>query len=76
MSHPLHLTYSLEWLLISALIYDMEGTNPLTMTEWKQPLYMIKWEHIPQSHQNGLALIFDHVRLHLTVISEWLLVPD
>ena len=57
-----------EWL---ALTSDMEGTNPLTMTEWQQPLYLIKWEHIPQSHQNGHALISDHVRTHLTVISEW-----
>ena len=34
MAQPLYLTYSSEWLLISALISDMEGTNPLTMTEW------------------------------------------
>ena len=57
-----------EW---PALTSDMEGTNPLTMTEWQHPLYLIKWEHIPQSHQNGDALIYDHVRTHLTVISEW-----
>ena len=56
----------LEW---SALMYDMEGANPLTMTEWQQPLYLIKWEHIPKSHQNGHALTSDHVRTHLTVIS-------
>ena len=49
----------------------MEGTNRLTMIEWQQPLYLIKWEHIPQSHQNGLALISDHVRLDLAVILEW-----
>ena len=54
----------------------MEGSNPLTMTEWQQPLYLIKWEHIPQSHQNGHALISDHVRTHPTVISEWPLVLD
>ena len=53
MAQPLHLTYSSEWLSISALISDMEGTesshhdrmaqplhltmegtNPLTMSEW------------------------------------------
>ena len=56
-----------EW---PALISDMEGNNPLTMTEWKQLLYMIKWEHIPQSLQNGHALTSDHVRLHLTIVSE------
>ena len=56
MALPLHLT--------------MEGTNPLTMIEWQQPLYLIKWEHIPQSHYNGHALTSDHVRLHLTIILE------
>ena len=40
-------TVTSEW---PALTCDMEGSNPLTMTEWKQPLYLIKWEHIPQSH--------------------------
>ena len=54
----------------------MEGSNPLTMTEWQQLLYLIKWEHIPKSHQNGHALTYDHVRLHLTIISERPLVPD
>ena len=54
----------------------MEGTNTLTMKEWQQPLYLIKWEHIPQSHQNGHTLTSDHVRLHPTVISEWPLVLD
>ena len=34
MAQPLYLTYSSEWLWISALISDMEGTNPLTMIEW------------------------------------------
>ena len=34
MDEPLYLTHSSEWLWISALISDMEGTNPLTMTEW------------------------------------------
>ena len=62
-----------EWL---ALTSDMEGTNPLTMIEWQQPLYLIKWEHIPQSHQNGYALIYDHVRTHLIVISKWPSVQD
>ena len=37
MAQPLHLTYSSEWLWISALISNMEGTNPLTMTEWLSP---------------------------------------
>ena len=54
----------------------MEGSNPLTMAEWKYPLYLIKWENIPQSHQNGHALISYHVRTHLTVISEWPSVLD
>ena len=62
-----------EW---PALTSDMEGSNPLTMTELKQPLYLIKWEHIPQSHQNGHALISNHVRTHLTVILERPSVPD
>ena len=44
--------------------------------EWNQSLYLIKWEHIPQSHQNGHALTSDHVILHPTVISEWPSVPD
>ena len=30
--------------------------------EWHQPLYLIKWEHIPQSHQNGHALTSNHGR--------------
>ena len=34
MAQPLHLTYSSEWIWISALISDMEETNPLTMTKW------------------------------------------
>ena len=54
----------------------MEGTSPLTMIEWQQPLYLIKWEHIPQSHQNGPTLISDHVKLHPMVISEWPSVLD
>ena len=62
-----------EW---PALTSDMEGANPITMTEWQQPLYLIKWEHIPQSHQNGPALISYRVRLHPIVISEWPLVPN
>ena len=31
---PLHMSYSIEW---PALTSDMEGTNPLTMTEWLSP---------------------------------------
>ena len=57
MDQPLHLT--------------MEGTNPLTMIEWQHPLYLIKWEHISQSHQNGPALISDHVETHPSITSEW-----
>ena len=48
----------------------MEGRNPLTMTKWKQPLYLIKWEHIPQSHHNGHVLTSDNVILHLTIVLE------
>ena len=59
-------TVTSEW---PTLTSDMERSNPLTITEWKQPLYLIKWEHIPQSPQNGHALTFDHVRLHLTIVS-------
>ena len=33
MAQPLYLAYSSEWLWISALISDMEGTSPLTMSE-------------------------------------------
>ena len=35
-------------------------------------LHLIMWEHIPQSHQNGSALIFDHVGTHPAITSEWL----
>ena len=66
-------TVTSEW---PALTSDMEGNNPLTMTEWQHPLYVIKWEHIFQSHQNGPALISNYVRLHPTVILEWRLVLD
>ena len=62
-----------EW---PGLTSDIEGTNPLTMIECQHPLYLIKWEHIPQSHQNGHALISDHVRTHPTVILEWPSVPN
>jgi len=39
-----------------------------------QHLYLIMWdEHIPQSHQNGSALISDHVGwTHPAVTSEWI----
>ena len=30
------------------------------------------WEHIPQSHQNGSALTYDHVGIDPTVTSEWI----
>ena len=46
------------------LVIDQE----LPFQEWQQTLYLIKWEHIPQSHQNGHALTYDHVRIHLTII--------
>ena len=36
-----------------------------------QPLHLIKWEHIPLSHQNDHALIYDHIRTHFTIIWEW-----
>ena len=62
-----------EW---PALTSEMEGTNPLSMTEWQQPLYLIKCEHIPRSHQNGHVPTSNHVRTHLTVISEWPSVLD
>ena len=53
MALPLNLTYSSEWLWISALISDMEGTNPLTMTEWLSP-YIWPWkEPILSPCQNG-----------------------
>ena len=45
MAQPLYLTYSSEWLWISALISDMEGTNPLTMTEWLSP-YIWPWKDV------------------------------
>ena len=53
-----------------------EEPNPLAMTEWLQPLHLNKWEHIPLSHQNGHVLISDHVRTHVTVISEQPSVQD
>ena len=62
-----------EWLTLTS---NMEGSNPLTMTEWKHTLYLIKWGHISQSHQNGYAFTSDHVRLHLIIISERPLVQD
>ena len=37
MDKPLYLTYSSEWLWISALISEIEGTNPLTMTKCLSP---------------------------------------
>ena len=35
-------------------------------------LYLIMWEHILQSHQNGSALIYDHVGTHPTITLEWI----
>ena len=35
-------------------------------------LFMIMWEHIPQSHQNGSTLISGHVGTHPTITSEYL----
>ena len=53
MAQPLYLTYSSEWLQISALISVMEGTNPFTMTEWLSP-YIWPWkEPILSPCQNG-----------------------
>ena len=61
-------TVTLEW--ISVLDWGFLITDQVPpFKEWKHPLYLIKWEHIPQSHQNGHALISDHVRTHLIVIS-------
>ena len=37
MAQPLYLTYSSEWIWISALVSNMEETNPLTMIEWLSP---------------------------------------
>ena len=51
---------------LSYLVTDQMPPFP----EWQQPLYLIKWEPIPQSHQNGHALTSDHVRLHLTIVLE------
>ena len=53
MAQPLYLTCSSEWLWISALKSDMEGTNPLTMIEWLSP-YIWPWkEPILSPCQNG-----------------------
>ena len=46
MAQPLHLTCSSEWLWFPALIFDMEGTNPLTVTEFLIP-------YIWPTRQNG-----------------------
>ena len=37
-------------------------------------LRLIMWEHILQSHQNGFALISDHVGTHPPITSAWLCV--
>ena len=31
--------------------------NPLAMNRMVQPLRLIKWEHIPLSHQNGFSVL-------------------
>ena len=73
MAQPLYLTYSSEWIWILALISDMEGTNPLTMTEWLIPYiwptrhngygyqhsYLTWKEPIFSPWQNGSTLISD-----------------
>ena len=38
-----------------------------------QHLYLIMWEHIPQSHQNRPTLTSDHVGTHRTVTLKWIL---
>ena len=40
MAQPLYLTYSLEWIWISTLIYDMEGTESSHHDIMAQPLYL------------------------------------
>ena len=40
MAQPLHLTYSSEWLCISALISDMEGTESSHHDKMAQPLHL------------------------------------
>ena len=57
---------------LSYLVTDQVPPFP----EWKQPLYLIKWEPIPQSIQNGHVLTSDHLRLHIIVILERPLVLD
>ena len=70
-----------------ALIFDHVETNPTVISKWPsvpnwaflvtdqvppfKEWQLIKWERIPQSHENGHALISDHVKTHPTIISEW-----
>ena len=72
MAQTLHLTYSSEWLSISALISDMEETEsshddrmsqPLLLTmEGTNPLTMLEWLwdsslSIPPSQHTGASLL-------------------
>ena len=53
-------------------LYPTMGGPYCHHVEKAQHLYLIMWEQIPQSHQIGSALIYDHVGTHPTITSEWI----
>ena len=46
----------------ATLISDHVVIHPIVTSKWILHLYLIMWEHIPQSPQNGSVLTFDHGR--------------
>ena len=57
----LHLSYSTEWL---ALISNMEGSNPITMTEWISP-------YIWPTHHNGYGSQHSYLTWKEPILSPW-----
>ena len=62
MAQPLHLTYSLEWLSISALISNMEGTESSHHDRMDQPLHLTSssewlWDTVLISVMEGTNLL-------------------
>ena len=64
--------------MASALTYDHVGTHPTVTSEWILQLYLIMWEHILESHQNGSYTYIwscrntshSHIRMASTLISD------
>ena len=56
------------------LYLTMERTNPLTMLEWHSALgwVFLVTDQVPPFREWNSMLIYDHVRTHITVTSEWL----